>query len=205
LRAVADSEVRCSLQHVLSVTCESAAAFSACLTFWIPCTWLFQVSNISSTLPACASCCRVLLSLTITHQLTFVFLALSFFWRRCATRTCILCFICSSEKFTAYPRYFLENFKFLLSYPGRGAFYVFCGSLALANTGEPARCFLLLLWMKLTLCFLNYVQENRSRSFSAAHSFATHCRSIDFQRSRRYVTGGILCTNGIGNFVASYK
>jgi hypothetical protein len=32
-------------------------------------------------------------------------------------------------------RYFLENFKFLLSYPGRGAFYIFCGSLALANTG----------------------------------------------------------------------
>jgi hypothetical protein len=133
------------------VTCESAAAFSACLTFWIPCTWLFQVSNISSTLPACASCCRALLSLTITHQLTCVFLALSFFWRRCATRTCILCFICSSEKFTAYFRYFLENFKFLLSYPGRGAFYVFCGSLALANTGEPARCFLLWLWMKLTI------------------------------------------------------
>jgi hypothetical protein len=34
-------------------------------------------------------------------------------------------------------RYFLENFKFLLSYPGRGAFYIFCGSLALANTGIP--------------------------------------------------------------------
>ena len=35
-------------------------------------------------------------------------------------------------------KYFLENFKFLLSYPGRGAFYIFCGSLALANTGAPA-------------------------------------------------------------------
>ena len=113
-------------------------------------------------------------------------------------------------------RYFLENFKFLLSYPGRGAFYIFCGSLALANTGM---CSCLFTWSRRCPSWL-LCRKRFYRLVVTAHFrkivFHLPVRPVTLQciargksyprpLLRRYITGAILCTNGVGNFVASWK
>ena len=86
--------------------------------------------------------------------------------------------------------YFLDNFKFLLSYPGRGAFYVFCGSLALANTGRTPKHNLnrnaatihCNSAVGVLLSSLMLSQENPSPSSSADCSFYAESQSFIFHR-----------------------